>query len=133
MTPDQRLARTSQAAALPVCVVTAALLFATRDGEAGLWLASLLCLLALPWVVAALIALAVLSSPLYMALHPLQMAPTLEVWLGGVMLLAIAVGVQINAGLLLAWLRRPRRAPEPGLREFWQRERTENRAKQRIN
>lgn len=121
MTPQQRIARSSQAAALPVGAAVAALLFATRDSEPGVWLASLLCLLALPWVVAALIALAVLSSPLYMALHPLGMAPALDVWLGGVVLLAIAAGVQINAGLLIARLRRPDRAPDPGLREFWQR------------
>lgn len=121
MTPQQRIARTSQAAAVPVGAAVAALLFATGGSDAGLWLATLLCLLALPWAVVALIAVAVLSSPLYMALHPLHLAPPLADWLGGVVLLAIALGVQINAGLLLARLRRPRAVPDPGLREFWQR------------
>ena len=121
MTPQQRIARRSHAAALPLGAAVAALLFATRGSELGLWLATLLCLLALPWMVAALIAIGVLSSPVYMALHPLAMAPALDVWLGGVVLLAIAVGVQINAGLLLARMRRPRPAADPGLREFWQR------------
>jgi hypothetical protein len=123
MTPQQRIARSSQAAVLPIGAAVAALLFATRDSQTGLWTASLLCLLALPWMVAALVAIGVLSSPIYMALHPLQLAPALDVWLGGVVLLAIAAGVQINAGLLLARLRRPRAVPDPGLREFWQRSR----------
>lgn len=121
MTPRQRIARSSQWACLPLGIATAALLFATRGTPLGMALAAVLCVLALPWIVAALIAFAVLSSPVYMAMHPLALAPPLEVWLGGVVLLAIAAGVQINAGLLLAWCRRPRAAPEPGLGEFLRR------------
>jgi hypothetical protein len=121
MTPRQRIARSSQWAALPLGAAIATLLLATRGTPLGMALATALCLLALPWVVVALIAIAVLSSPVYMALHPLALAPALDVWLGGVVLLAIAVGVQINAGLLLAWWRRPRTAPEPGLGEFLRR------------
>jgi hypothetical protein len=121
VTPRQRIACSSQWAALPLGAVVAALLFATRGGPLGMALASALCVLALPWVVPALIAVAVLSAPVYIVLHPLAMAPALDVWLGGVVQLAIAVGVQINAGLLLAWWRRPRVAPEPGLGEFLRR------------
>jgi hypothetical protein len=121
MTPRQRIARSSQWAVVPLGVAVAALLFATRGEPLGMALAAALCVLALPWGVAALIAIAVLSSPVYMALHPLAMAPALDVWLGGVVLLAIAAGVQVNAGLLLAWWRRPRAAPEPDLGEFLRR------------
>ncbi len=121
MTPQQRIARSSQWAVLPLGAVLATLLLATRGEPVGTVLSAALCVLALPWVVVVLMVLAVLSSPLYMALHPLGMAPALDVWLGGVVLLAIAAGVQINAGLLIARLRRPHRAPDPGLREFWQR------------
>lgn len=121
MTPRQRIARTSQLAALPLGVVLAALLFATRGELTGTILSAGLCVLALPWIVVVLMVLAVLSSPLYMALHPLSMAPSLDVWLGGVVLLAIAIGVQINVGLLLAWWRRPRVPLEPGLGEFLRR------------
>jgi len=121
MSSRPRIAYTSQWAALPLGAVVAALLFALRDTPLGTPVASVLCVLALPWVVPALIAIAVLSSPLYMALHPLALAPALEIWLGGVVLLAIAAGVQVNAGLLLAWGRRPRRAPDPGIGEFLRR------------
>jgi hypothetical protein len=119
-TPRQRIARSSQLAVLPLGVALAAVLFALRGEPAGAPLAVALCLLALPWVVAALVVIAVLSSPLYMALHPWTQAPALDVWLGGVVLLAIAVGAQINAGLLLTWLRRPRPQPQAGLRDFLQ-------------
>jgi hypothetical protein len=121
MTPRQRIARSSQWAALPLGAALATLLLATRGTAPGMAFAAVLCVLALPWIVAALIAIAVLSSPVYMALHPLALAPALDVWLGSVVLLAIAAGVQINAGLLLAWWRRPRAAPEPGLGEFLRR------------
>jgi len=121
MTPRQRIARSSHWAAVPLGLAVAALLFALRGQPLGMPVASALCVLALPWVVAALVLVAVLSSPLYMALHPLAMAPALDVWLGGVVLLAIALGVQINAGLLLAWWRRPRIAPQPGLGDFLRR------------
>ena len=121
MTPRQRIARRSQWAVAPLGVAAAALLFATRGTAAGEALAALLCVLALPWVVLALIALAVLSAPVYMALHPLDLAPALDTWLGGVVLLAIAVGVQVNAGLLLAWRRQPRAPPQPGIGEFLRR------------
>jgi hypothetical protein len=121
MTPRQRIARTSQWAALPLGIALAALLFAVRGEPISAPLASALCLLSLPWVVVALIVLAVLSSPVYMALHPLAMAPALDVWLGGVVLLAIAIGVQVNAGLLLAWWRRPRIPSEPGIGDFLRR------------
>jgi len=120
MTSRRRFAL-AQCAALPLGAGAAAVLLALRGEHGGVLAASVLCLLALPWVVAALIALAVLSAPVYMALHPLGAAPALDAWLGAVVLLAIAVGVQINAGLLLAWLRRPRAAPDPGIGEFLRR------------
>ncbi len=121
MTPQQRIARSSQWAVLPLGVALAALLLATRGELVGTVLSAALCVLALPWVVVVLMVLAVLSSPLYMALHPLSLAPPLDVWLGSVVLLAIAVGVQINAGLLLTWWRRPRTPPQPGLGEYLRR------------
>ena len=121
MTPRQRIARRSQWAMLPLGIAAAALLFATRGTPTGTLVAAALCVLALPWVVPALVVVAVLSSPVYMALHPLAAAPALDVWLGGVVLLAIAVGLQVNAGLMLAWLQRPRMAPDPGIGEFLRR------------
>jgi len=75
--------------------------------------------LGLPWVVPAFVVIAVLSAPVYVALHiagqPLELMP----WLSGVILLAGIVACHVNATLLLHRLLRKRaRAPDAGLADF---------------
>lgn len=85
-------------------------------------IATIAILLAVPWVVPALILVGVASSPVYMWLH--TQGPVMPVlsWLGGVVLIAAVTGCHINGALLIAWWRhRQRGIPEPGLREFLQR------------
>lgn len=84
--------------------------------------ATIAIILAVPWVVPALILVGAASSPVYMWLH--TQGPVMPVlsWLGGVVLVAAVVGCHINGALLFAWWSHRRRAtPEPGLREFLQR------------
>ena len=75
--------------------------------------------LGLPWVVPAFVVIAVLSAPIYVALHfagyPLDLMP----WLSGVILIGSIVATHINAHLLSRrLLRRPARAQDDGLAGF---------------
>jgi len=84
--------------------------------------ATIAIILAVPWVVPALILVGAASSPVYMWLH--TQGPVMPVlsWLGGVVLVAAVVGCHINGALLFAWWSHRRHAtPEPGLREFLER------------
>ena len=76
-------------------------------------------LLGLPWVVPAFVAVAVLSAPLYVALHIVGHPQPLMPWLSVVILIAGLVACHINATMLFRWfLRRRDRAHSAGLAEF---------------
>jgi hypothetical protein len=86
-------------------------------------LASVAVLLAVPWIVPAIVLVGVTSAPLYMWLH--TQGPVLPVmtWLGAVVLIAAVLGSHVNAALLIGWWRSRRSlSPEAGLREFLERQ-----------
>jgi hypothetical protein len=78
-------------------------------------------LLALPWVVPAMVLVATLSVPLYMWLHTQGPVPDALQWLGGTLLVGSVLGAHINSTLAWLWLRRGPTVPEPGLRDFLKR------------
>lgn len=85
-------------------------------------LASVAVLLGLPWVVPALMLIAVLSAPLYIWLHTQGPVPVVLTWLGVVVLIAAVLGSHVNAALIASWRRsRTGLIPEPGLRDFLER------------
>jgi hypothetical protein len=86
-------------------------------------LASAAVLLAVPWIVPAIVLIGVLSAPLYMWLHAQGPVPPVMIWLGTVVLVAAVLGCHVNAALLICWLRSRRGvSPEAGLREFLERQ-----------
>jgi hypothetical protein len=86
-------------------------------------LASVAVLLAVPWIVPAIMLIGVLSAPLYMWLHTQGPVPPVMTWLGAVIVLAALLGSHVNAALLICWWRSRRGViPEPGLREFLDRQ-----------
>jgi len=78
-------------------------------------------LLALPWIVPAMILVATLSVPVYMWMHTQGPVPGALEWLGGTILIGAVLGAHLNATLAWLWLQRGRAVPEPGLREFLRR------------
>lgn len=78
-------------------------------------------LLALPWVVPAMVLVATVSVPLYMWLHTQGPVPDVLQWLGGTLLVGAVLGAHLNATLAWLWLRRDPAIPEPGLRDFLER------------
>jgi hypothetical protein len=78
-------------------------------------------LLALPWVVPAMVLLATLSVPLYMWLHTQGPVPDVLHWLGGTLLVGAVVGAHINAALGWRWLHHGEARNEAGLGEFLRR------------
>jgi hypothetical protein len=78
-------------------------------------------LLALPWVVPAMVLVATVSAPLYMWLHTQGPVPDVLQWLGGTLLVGAVLGAHVNATLAWLWLRRDPAVPEPGLRDFLER------------
>ena len=95
---------------------------ATEELRTGL--AAVAVLLALPWVIPAMVLIAALSAPLYMWLHTRGPVPPVLEWLGASVLLGAIVGAHINAALGWLWLHRGRARPEPGLGDFLKRPRT---------
>jgi hypothetical protein len=83
--------------------------------------ATVAVLLALPWVVPAMIFVATLSVPVYMWMHTQGPVPGVLEWLGATLLVGAVLGVHVNATLAWMGLRRGRAVPEPGLREFLKR------------
>jgi hypothetical protein len=82
-------------------------------------IAFVVVILGLPWIVPAFVLVAVLSAPLYVALHIAGQPQELMPWLAGVILIAGIVGCHVNALLALRWLARPRvRSVDGGLGEF---------------
>ena len=78
-------------------------------------------LLALPWVIPAIVLVAALSVPVYMWLHTRGPVPPVTVWLGGTVLVAAVIGAHINAALGWMWLHRGKAVPEPGIGDFLKR------------
>lgn len=83
--------------------------------------ATVAVLLALPWVVPAMVLVATASVPLYMWLHTQGPVPDVLRWLGGTLLVGAVLGAHLNATLAWLWLRRDPAIPEPGLRDFLER------------
>lgn len=77
--------------------------------------------LALPWVVPAMVLVAALSAPFYMWLHTKGPVPPVLEWLGAMVLAGAVIGAHINAALGWQWVRRGRAVPEPGIGEFLKR------------
>jgi hypothetical protein len=78
-------------------------------------------LLALPWVIPAMVLVAALSVPVYMWMHTRGPVPPVTVWLGGTLLVAAVIGAHINAALGWMWLHRGKAVPEPGIGDFLKR------------
>ena len=78
-------------------------------------------LLALPWVVPAMVLVAALSVPVYMWLHTQGPVPPVLAWLGGNVLVAAVIGAHINAALGWLWMHRGKAVPEPGIGDFLKR------------
>ena len=78
-------------------------------------------LLALPWVIPAMVLVAALSVPVYMWLHTKGPVPPVLVWLGGTVLVAAVIGAHINAALGWMWMHRGKAVPEPGIGDFLKR------------
>jgi hypothetical protein len=78
-------------------------------------------LLALPWVIPAMVLVAALSVPVYMWLHTKGPVPPVLEWLGGTVLVAAAIGAHINAALGWMWMHRGKAVPEPGIGDFLKR------------
>ena len=99
------------------------LLWSLRSAEEGLrtTVAVAAVVLALPWVVPAMVLVAALSAPFYMWMHTKGPVPPVLEWLGAMVLLAAVVGAHINAALGWQWVRRGRAVPEPGIGEFLKR------------
>lgn len=104
-------------------VPVALLLWSLRaaDEETRTAVAAVAVLLALPWVVPAMMLVAALSVPLYMWLHTQGPAIGVLQWLGATLLIGAVIGVHVNASLAWCWLRRGSGAPEPGLGDFLKR------------
>jgi hypothetical protein len=83
--------------------------------------AALAVLLALPWVVPAMVLIAALSAPVYMWMHTQGAVPPVLDWLGGAVLVGAVIGAHINAALGWLWMRRGRAVPEPGIGEVLKR------------
>jgi len=78
-------------------------------------------LLALPWVVPAMVLVAALSVPVYMWLHTQGPVPPVLQWLGGTVLVAAVIGAHVNAALGWVWMHRGKAVPEPGIGDFLKR------------
>lgn len=107
---------------LPVgtMVVATQLTASPRAAQLGAIAAALL---AVPWVVPAWVAIAALSSPLYVWLVLHEQPLDVMRWLGGAVLVAAVVGSHVNGVLLVrGWCARHRRgAPQDGLGKFLRR------------
>jgi hypothetical protein len=84
-------------------------------------IAAIAVLLALPWVIPAMVLVAALSAPLYMWLHTQGPVPPVLEWLGATVLVGAVIGAHINAALAWLWLHRGRAVPEAGLGDFLKR------------
>ncbi|HTT10424.1 MAG TPA: hypothetical protein VMG60_06010 [Burkholderiaceae bacterium] len=74
--------------------------------------------LGLPWVVPGFVVVAVLSAPLYVALHIAGLPQPLAPWLSWAVLLGAVAACHVNAALLMSSLRKRARALDRGLAGF---------------
>ncbi len=92
------------------------------DGNLARLAALLVVLVSLPWLVPALVAIAVASAPVYALLHSRGDPPELMAWLSGVILVAAVIGCHVNGALLFRrLLKRRAHAADAGLAEFLRR------------
>ena len=108
---------------LLLSVPVALLLWSLRGADEAVRaaVAAAAVLLALPWVVPAMVLVAALSAPVYMWMHTQGPVPTVLAWLGGTLLVGAVIGAHINAALAWLWMQRGRAVPEPGIGEFLKR------------
>jgi hypothetical protein len=107
---------------VPLALLLWSLRGAGEDMRTGV--AVVAVLLALPWVIPAMVLVAALSVPVYMWLHTKGPVPPVFVWLGGTVLVAAVIGAHINAALGWLWMHRGKAVPEPGIGEFLKRRST---------
>ena len=73
----------------------------------------------LPWVIPTFVVVAVLSAPIYVALHIAGLPQELMPWLSAVILIAGVLACHVNATLLFRTLARtPTRVRDAGLADF---------------
>jgi hypothetical protein len=106
----------------PLALLLWSLRGASEDVRTGVALAAVL--LALPWVMPAMVLVATLSVPAYMWLHTRGPVPPVLEWLGGTVLVAAVIGAHINASLGWLWMHRGKAVPEQGIGEFLKRRST---------
>jgi hypothetical protein len=103
----------------PLALLLWSLRGAGEEVRTGIAVAAVL--LALPWVIPAMVLVAALSVPLYMWLHTQGPVPPVLQWLGGTVLVAAVIGAHVNAALGWLWLHRGKAVPEPGIGDFLKR------------
>ena len=108
---------------LLLSVPLALLLWALRGADESVRtsIAAAAVVLALPWVIPAMVLVAALSVPVYMWLHTLGPVPPVLEWLGGTVLIGAVIGAHINAALGWMWMQRGKAVPEPGIGDFLKR------------
>lgn len=104
---------------VPLALLLWSLRGAAEDVRTGIAVAAVL--LALPWVIPAMVLVAALSVPVYMWLHTQGPVAPVLAWLGGTVLVGAVIGAHINAALAWLWMRRGKAVPEPGIGEFLKR------------
>lgn len=104
---------------VPLALLLWSLRGADEDLRSGVAVAAVL--LALPWVIPAMVLVAALSVPVYMWLHTQGPVPPVLNWLGGTVLVAAVIGAHVNAALGWMWMHRGKAVPEPGLGDFLKR------------
>jgi hypothetical protein len=111
---------------LLLSVPLALLLWSLRGADEGLRMgvAAGAVLLALPWVIPAMVLVAALSVPVYMWLHTQGPVPPVLEWLGATVLVGAVIGAHINAALGWMWMHRGKAVPEPGIGDFLKRRST---------
>jgi hypothetical protein len=103
----------------PLALLLWSLRGAGEEVRTGIAVAAVL--LALPWVIPAMVLVAALSVPVYMWLHTQGPVPPVLEWLGGTVLVAAVIGAHVNAALGWMWLHRGKAVPEPGIGDFLKR------------
>ena len=108
---------------LLLSVPLALLLWALRGADESVRssIAAAAVVLALPWVIPAMVLVAALSVPVYMWLHTQGPVPPVLEWLGGTVLIGAVIGAHINAALGWMWMQRGKAVPEPGIGDFLKR------------